>query len=235
MTAQEIARLVAAFTRDEAYIDDLSDSLFITKLRVYADTLSGLAHELGYDADDVQLGQAVTQALSDEADARAEGIADTYNREMETFVQRLGALGVDYQQAVESVASWSDERDAARSEMIGVDAAYSAHADATVAFFADNDIPVEFDFGRHRGDDPAVCPVCQALERTGPHPLERVLEIGTPHIQCRQSWHPRVDEALLPEFITVGLGDPAGIVGNDTLVHRAGGQQQAVSQIEETT
>lgn len=233
MTREEINRLVEAFRRDEAYIDDLSDGLYLTKLRTYADTLSGLAHDFGYDADDVQVGTRVAQALSDEADDHAESIAASYNEAMEIQVQRFGALGLTYEQAVEEVAQWSDQRDEARAEMIGVTEAYSAHADATVSFFADNGIDVTFDFGRHGTDQPAACPVCQALERTGPHPVERVLEIGTPHINCRQSWHPRTDDVVFPDTIEVGLRSTAGIVGTDSLVHRAGGHTQAVQQIEE--
>lgn len=233
MTRDEIDRLVESFRRDEAYIDDLSDSLYLTKLRVYQDTLSGLANDYGYDADDVQVSVQIAQALSDEADDHAESIAASYNKAMETQVKRFGALGMAYEQAVEEVAQWSNERDDARAEMIGVTEAYSAHADATVAFFIDNGVEVEFDFGRHAGDDAPACEVCQALERTSPHPLDRVLEIGSPHINCRQSWHPRVDEALLPEEVELGLGRTAGIVGTDSLVHRAGGHSQAVTQIEE--
>src|SRR5690349_11324513 len=73
-----------------------------------------------------------------------------------------------------------------------------------------NEIEVDgWDFGGH-GDDHPECPVCIALKESSPHTTDRVKEIGSPHIGCRQNWHPRVSDDRLPESITIGQGDPAG-------------------------
>lgn len=230
MTPEEVARLVTAFTRGDREINELSDYLYLHKVRVYEDTLSEIADGYGYDATDISVSDAILEALSAESDKRATQIVGTYNRQMQNFVASMRAF--PYEQAVGRLADWSDERDAKRAQLIAVTEAYSAHADATVSFFIDNGIDVEFDFGHHHGDAPAECPICQALEARNPHPLDRVLEIGTPHPQCRQKWHALIDGEALPDEVRLGLGDAAGIVGRDSLIHRAGGQEGAVREVE---
>lgn len=229
MTPEEVQRLIAAFTRDEDYINSLSDAMYLHKVRVYEDTLSGLLGQYGYDDQDVQVTTEIAQALSDEADHRAEGIAATYNKQMEAFAS--GLADMDYAQAVETVRTWSIARDENRSAMHAIDAVYSAAADATALFAAAVSDAPEFEFGGHVGDAPPECIVCQAIEATNPHPMDEVLRIGSPHPQCRQQWHPVLDPGALPDDIDLGLTAVAGIVGLDSLVQRAGGQQQAVEEL----
>lgn len=232
MLPEEVERLLAAFRRDDEDIDSLSDALYLHKARVYADTLGELADHYGFESEDVQLGEGVLQALSEESDTRAEQIVATYNRELDAFVR--SQQEVSYEEAVANVIAWSHERDERRSDLISVTESYTAHADATIAFFLDNGLDdAEFDFGRHAPDLPAECPICQSLEHRNPHPAHRVVEIGNPHPNCRQSWHPLIDPDQLPEEIIVGLGDVAGIVGGDSLIHRSGSQADAVQRVEE--
>jgi hypothetical protein len=231
MTPDERARLIEAFTRGDDYLDSLSDVLYLTKVRVYEDTLGELADSYGYESEDVQIGDEVARALSDEADQQAERITDSYNRALAAFVERV-ADEVTYEDAVAQLVTWSDNRDDSHAEVIGITEAFTAHADATVTFFRDNDVEVQFDFGEHGTDDAPQCPVCIALVARNPHPLERVLRVGNPHIQCRQTWHALVDEGALPDEVELGLRGVAGIVGTDPLVNRTGGTQGAVQEVE---
>lgn len=232
MTPEERERLFAAFERGDDYIDALADELYLTKVRVYGDTLAELADDLGFESEDISIGDDIARDLSDEADMRAEQIAETYNTRLRTRIDSALA-DLPYDEAVQQLASWSNDYDENRSQLIAITESYTAHADATVAFFVANDLEVEFDFGGHAGDAPPACPICQSLEARNPHPAERVIAIGTPHPNCRQSWHPHFDPDLLPDEIVVGLGSSAGIVGQDSLITRTGSLGDALTFIEQ--
>ena len=225
MNPAERRRLLEAFTRDDEDIDALSDVLYLNKVRVYEDTLAELADLYDYEVEDLTLSQEVLDALRDEADLRAEQMTGTYNGDLAGFIDAIPD-DITYEHSVEATELWATDRDEARSELVGITEAYSAHADATVAFFVNNGIEVEFDFGGH-GDDHPQCVVCEALVRSNPHPAERVVEVGTPHIQCRQKWHAVIEADDLPDELVLGQGAPAGILGNESLVQRAGGHTEA--------
>lgn len=230
MTAEERQRLTEAFQRDDEDDAALADTLYLWKLRAYEDTLAELADAYDFDVDDVSLSLSIQEALRAEAEVRAQQINATYNGDVTSFIADI-VDEASYEEAIDSISEWSEARDADRSTLIGITEVYTPHADATLSFFRDAGIEPDFDFGGH-GDDHAECPVCQALEAKNPHPFARVVEIGTPHIQCRQRWHARIEGDELPDEFTLGQGDTAGIVGNDSLVHRAGGQAAAVEQLE---
>jgi hypothetical protein len=230
VTPDERQRLTEAFQRDDEDDAALADTLYLWKLRAYSDTLAELADGYDFEVEDITLSESIREALRAEAELRAQQINATFNGEVTSFIADI-VDEASYEDAIESISAWSEARDADRSTLIGITEVYTAHADATLSFFRDAGIEADFDFGGH-GDDHAECVVCQALERGNPHPYERVVEIGTPHIQCRQRWHPLIDPDELPDELALGQGDPAGIVGNDSLVHRAGGQQAAVEQLE---
>lgn len=229
MTPDERRRLLDAFTRDDEDIDALADVLYLNKVRVYEDTLGELADQYDFDVDDLTLSDEVLTALRDEADLRAEQMTMTYNGDLAGFIDAIPD-DIAYEHAVEATELWATDRDEARAELVGITESYSAHADATVAFFVNNGIEVEFDFGGH-GDDHPACVVCEALVAANPHPAERVVEVGTPHIQCRQRWHANVTAEDLPDELVLGQGPPAGILGNESLVQRAGGHPAAAAEV----
>lgn len=231
MTPQEKARLLAAFTRGDAYVDALADSLYLVKLRVYADTLSALLDELGYENEGITLSPDIQEALDDEAFDHAERIAATYNRDLARFADSIA--GLDYAHAVERVVEWSRQRDENRAQLIGITEAYPPAADATVAFFLDNGVETTFNFGAHVDDAPAECPICMTLEARNPHSMDKMLRVGDPHPQCRQAWRPNVDPDELPDEVVAGLGTVAGIVGSESLITRAGSRDEAVRIAQE--
>lgn len=228
-TERQLAQLRAALAYDEADVRSLTEAFLDVKVAVYTDTLLVLAEEYGYDlADDLDLSDDVLRALRDEARRDAQSVVDTFNHDMDQLLQENAALRRD--DLITLYEQWAEARADSRADMVAVTEAYPAHADATMAFFQAAGIEPEFDFGGHGDDDPR-CEVCQALADTGPHPLARVLAVGIPHINCRQEWHERdVDPALLPDELRLGA-NIAGIVGQDPLVHRAGGHTEAASQI----
>jgi hypothetical protein len=57
-----------------------------------------------------------------------------------------------------------------------------------------------------------------------------VLEVGVPHLQCRQDWHPIVDPEQLPETLRLG-NRVGGILGADPLNITTGGTDEAVERV----
>lgn len=198
------------------------------KINVYLDTLHDLADEYGYVPIQIDLSDEVLRPLVDEARQHAQFIVDTFNGEMEAFLDRNKERPPG--QILQDFHAWAADRFDARGEQTAITEAYNAHADATVAFFAASGIPVEFDFGGH-GDDEPQCAVCQALASSGPHPLERVVAVGNPHIGCRQEWHPLVpDDAELPDEEALQLGQASGgLFGRQPLVIEHGNDHDAAA------
>lgn len=200
--------------------------LYDEKVKVYAATLEDLATSYGYELPNggLTLTEDVLTALRNEADDNAQSIVDTFNEELRTFLDR-NAERSDAE-VLADFEAWAVERHEARAEQQAITEAYTPHADATVAFFAENGLEPEFDFGGH-GDSDSQCPICVALEETGPHPLSRVLEIGVPHIGCRQDWHPTIDANELPDELKLG-GKTGGVLGAEPLRDKHGSQEAAV-------
>lgn len=205
--------------------DELADEFLDHKVFTYIETLGDLFREHGVevDDDDIEISDDILRALKREAVAHAAMVVDTYNADLDKFLQRNA--DTPRAQLLDDYDAWAADRADARAETIAVTEAYTAHADATIAFYEANG-GGEYDFGHHPEDDAAVCDVCKALEATNPHPVERVLAIGTPHINCRQKWRRRGDE--LPEELVVPDA-PAGIVGSDPLVNRHGNDHTAAA------
>lgn len=230
---RQLRQLRAALAHDEADERALVESFLEHKVLVYIDTLGDLADAYGYaiEDDEIVLSDDVIRALRDESRAHAKSVVATFNRELEQLLDRNAEK--DRDDLLDLYETWAEQRADSRTTAIALTEAYSAHADATAAFFQAAGLEAEpaFDFGGHPelGDSPPACAVCQALVDTNPHPLSRVLEVGTPHIQCAQEWHERdVDPDTMPDEIHLGAA-VAGIVGRDALVNRAGNDHEAAA------
>lgn len=225
-------RVRAALRWGQDEVDELAAELLDVKVFTYVETLSDLLLEAGVEHDrrtDIELSDAILRALTKESRIHARMIVDTFNDDLDKFLERNGDL--PRARLLDTYRAWADDRAQARAEVIAVTEAYSAAADAQLAFTQANapeGVEPEYDFGGH-GDDAAVCEVCKVLEATSPHPHARILEIGNPHPGCRQDWHPRAielgDEVRLPD-------KPAGLVGADHIVIREGGHDEAVRAIQ---
>lgn len=213
------AALRAALAWGDEEAAELADEFLDHKVFTYVETLVELAQQAGADIqdEDVHLSDSILRALRDEARTHAGFVVDTYNSDLDAFLERNDKL--PRERLLQTYEAWADDRADARAETVAITEAYSAAADATLAFYAANAGDVAWDFGGHPGDDEPACSVCEALVNTSPHPHERVLEVGNPHIGCRQSWHPRdaelPDELALPE-------EPAGVIGGEPWVNRHG-------------
>jgi hypothetical protein len=208
---------------------ELADLLYEQKVTVYVATLEDLAQSYGYELPDggVELSEDVLTALREEADDNAQSQVETFNNELRTFLER-NADRTD-EEVLTDYETWAQSHHDSRSEMRSITEAYTPHADATMAFFIENDLEPTFDFGGHGDDDPQ-CPICQALASSGPHPISRVLEIGIPHLGCRQEWHPNIEPDQLPDELFLG-GKTAGLLGGEPLRDRAGSQEAAVEML----
>lgn len=206
--------------------DELADEFLDHKVFTYVETLGDLFREHGADIadDDIVLSDEILLALKREAIAHAGFVVDTYNADLEKFLERNAEL--TRAQLLDTYEAWAADRSDARAETIAVTEAYSAHADATIAFYEAQAAGGEYDFGAHPDDDAPSCEVCTVLEATNPHPVARVLAVGSPHINCRQQWRRRGDE--LPEELVMPTV-PAGIVGSEPLVNRYGNDHVAAA------
>lgn len=208
---------------------ELAKLLYDGKVEVYKATLEDLATSYGYELTEggIELSEDVLNALRDEADENAQSIVETFNSELRTFLDHNKSR--DETEILTEFETWAANQHEARAEMRAVTEAYLPYADATLAFFAENGIEPDFDFGGHGDDDPQ-CVICQALEEGNPHPMARVLAIGIPHIGCRQDWHPNVDANTLPDELKLG-GRTGGVLGAEPLRDRAGSQEAAVQMV----
>lgn len=227
MAASKRLRASLRWGREERA--DFYDAFLETKVITFVETLGELARELGYDIEDdeIDVSDDVLKALRDEAREHADFVVDTYNRDLDDFLDRNRELSRD--DLLRDYESWAEARADAKAETIATTEAYSAAADATVGFFLDNGLlDAEFDFGGHGDDDP-VCEICEALRVTSPHPASRVLAVGNPHIGCRQDWHHRVDPGDLPDEVQLGR-NPAGIIGAQHYLGQHGDDRTAAAQ-----
>lgn len=212
-------------------LDELADSFLEHKLVAYIETLTDLFGEHGVDVTEQEIADELSDpillALRAEAREHAGFVVESFNTDLDAFLARNEGLGRD--ELLDSYDAWSTGRSDARAEQIAITEAYSAHADATVAFWEANAEGGDYDFGGHPelGDDAPACPVCRALVDSNPHPVDRVREVGTPHIGCRQAWHRREgelgEELRIPE-------EPGGIVGSQALVNRHGNDHAAAAE-----
>ncbi len=212
---------------------ELADEFLDHKVFTWVETILELLGRHGVDAspEEVEPSDEILKALADEARAHALSVVLTYNRDVHAFLDRQSDRTRD--EILADYEAWADDRADARSELIAVTEAYSAATDATMAFYQANDLEPLFDFGGHPelGDDDPACEVCAELVYTSPHPLARVLEVGSPHINCRQDWH-ATDETddVLGDEVRVPTA-PSGIVGRDALVTRTGSHSAAVEEL----
>ncbi len=212
--------------------EELAEDFLDHKVFVYVETLVELLTVHGVEATDadVDLSDEILLALKGEAEDHAASVVDTYNADLDGFLDRNADL--ERESLLSTYDAWSSDRAEARAEVVAITEAYTASADATAAFYAANaQEDPEFDFGGHPelGDDDPACPTCAWLVEESPHPLARMLEVGSPHIGCRQEWHAL--EPALPDELAVPTR-PAGIVGKDALVTRAGSQEDAVAELD---
>jgi hypothetical protein len=233
MRGRAAQQVIRALKHTPSTAADIADELYLHKLDVYIGTLEELANAHGYDlTDDIVLSDEIDNALHDEAQLAASRIVSTFNTDLARFVAGLPDE-TTADEALQAVDAWQTARAPAKAQVIAIDGAYDAHADATLHFYtAAGETPL-FDFGGH-GDPEPECALCEAIKARNPHPLERVLEIGSPHQQCAQEWHARdVNSAALPDTIALGAGDVSGLVGQDPLMQRVGSRAKAIEFVKQ--
>jgi hypothetical protein len=229
-TRRQVAALLSRLRLGDEDFNELADQLFTYAVAVYRDTLEDLAEQHGFELPDepLTLSPAIHDALGADAERRAESIIEQYNDELANRLDTLADKTVP--EIVADIDEWAAERGDRQADRIALDATYTPHADATLAFYRDTGLEPLFDFGGH-GDEPPKCDLCRRLLETSPHTLATVVDIGTPHHGCRQSWHANVDDDELPDEIDLGQADPAGVIGRDTWLQRHGSLLEAAAAL----
>lgn len=229
-SAREARRIARRLSYSDEDTEKLARSLLRTKLRVYRRTLSDRIEAHNVSAT-IRVRAPVKEALAAEALAHARQIARSHNDFLTRASLRLRE-GMEAERLERELRILGRQRRERRAELIAVTEAYGPHADAVAAFYRDAGQDVSFTFGGHPelGDAPPACPICAAIVAGNPWTLEEVISIGTPHLNCRQSWHPDLGGPL-PDGFEVG-GEPAGIIGGEPLIARAGGRDEAASSVE---
>lgn len=216
--------LLAALSFGDRETDELAVAIAQRKINAYLKTLTALASSYGQDAP--TLTARMTDELELAARREAELIVAAYNDALATAID--DALGVSSSEAdfLARIEEWSHARAERQAPVVGVTSTYDAHADATIQFFVAAGADPGFDFGGH-GDAEPACKICRALASGNPWTAQQVVAIGTPHIGCRQSWHPRKLVSLPADYVA-GVGGPAGIVSSTPLNIRLGSLAAAV-------
>jgi hypothetical protein len=212
----------------------LARRLYRVKAAEYRATLLALGKRYGVEQSRVVLSAEIRDALQSEATRGAEQAIATYNRLVSDFVKRKRNLPTA--QLVVQLTDYMRERAEVRPRVITDAAKITPRLDAQVAFFRENGVDPEFDF---EGKAPN-CQTCRALMATSPHPIEIVLEVGNPHLGCVHRWVPRAvgraelrEGGVRPGKISLGRGEPAGIVGSRPFTNREGGHVAAADRIFE--
>lgn len=182
-------------------IDEFARKLYLSAVSIYRQTILELANERGADRTRIHLSIEVRNALMDEARWTAEAMLRSHNRDLRSWIARNRPGKPDALFLTEGM-EWARRRRQTHARIAAQTLAYTAHADATLGFWKDVGEEPLFDFGGH-GDAPPKCAICRALVQTNPHPIARVVEIGIPHPQCRQTWHTETE-------ITVASRQPLG-------------------------
>jgi hypothetical protein len=230
----QLERLLRSYQWGTGEENELADDLYEFKVAAYIDTLLDLALLHGYDVDvdengDIDLPQHVLDALQREAEGVARKMVHTHNREVAAFIERNKDRGLfDLQDMIED---WEEDRARTKAQVVSVTEVYRPHADATIAFYMLAGVEPDFDFGGH-GDAEPVCALCKALVENSPHPMARVVEVGSPHPGCRQTWHARIDPDDLPDDLDFGDLEIGGMVGGASLVDRVGSIEAAAEIVE---
>lgn len=224
--------LVDAAKLRDADILRLADRLATIKTDAYKRTLVGLLRHHGEDRKRVTLSQPIRQAITEESELHARFAVQTLNRMIERWAKRNSFL--PREQFAQGLNAFIRERGATRGRVVGEMAPLTARLDAEVAFYRENGVEPEFEFA----GPPAVCDLCKVLKATGPHSIDKVMEVGYPHLNCTHHWvaTTRATEALRaggikPGQITAGLGPPSGILGSRAMVDRLGGSDAALSSL----
>ena len=227
--------VVAALALDVGDEERLAASFYRAKAATYRATLLELSERAGHDRSKVALSLEIRAALSREAHDHARRVTQTMNGFLVKQAVKLEPLNLSDRQLARYLGEHMRARSRARAEMIARIETSTARLDAQVSFFRENGLEPAFEF---RGP-PAKCPTCKALKAGGPWPLEKVLSVGYPHLNCTHNWHARMPAqstlergGLRPKQISAGRGGVAGIVGEHPLIQRTGGQEQATAWIE---
>ncbi len=215
-------------------VERLARTLYRAMAQIYRETLLRLGRHYGQAQRVVVLSAEIRQALAAQAADIARAAIATFNRLSRGYLDRNRDRPPA--EVVAGVEAYMRERAGRRAKLIAGSAVNPARLDAIVGFYLENGVVPQFDF-RGRGEPPS-CLTCVELVRTSPHPVELVRAVGYPHPNCTHSWHVKgITRAqlqaggLTPGKVTLGRGDPAGLLGVKPLLLRVRDQEQAVAEI----
>lgn len=219
-------------------VERMARALYRAKARTYRETLLFLLHTYGsLDRKRVTLGLDMREALMQQATDHAKLIARGHNEWMERQISKLRAKGFSNDLIAKALPRYMRERVRGRAEAIARHESTLAHLDAQVQFFRENGVEPMFDIIGPRANS---CPLCTALFRGNPWPIEAVLKIGYPHMHCRHSWRARgvtrrdlLPGGARPKQISAGRTLPVGIGDEQPYGHRFPSNEAAVAGLKQ--
>lgn len=216
----------------------LTRNLYRRKANEYRQTLLALGKKHGLQRSRVLLSPEIRAALEQEAADHARSVIDTYNGLVEEFIRRRQDAGASTEQIIRELPAYMRERKQGRLATIDNTATVTSRLDAQVGFYRENGVDPHFRFvGKVTS---STCALCKALLAAESFPIETVLAIGIPHIGCTHRWRARETSAeelrrggVKEGEITLGRGQPQGIVGARALDMRTGSINAAADFVRE--
>ena len=232
-----LAEVRRALWIDQSRTDRLARALYRVKATAYRDALRELAHRYGQtDRQRVLLSPQIREALLREAQEHAQIVVGGHNGDVRQFTDRLSMQGVPSEELEREARQRLRRRLRVRGPLVANMEASLARLDAQVQFFRENGVEPMFRLHGHRAGS---CPLCIELIDRGPWPIEKVLRIGIPHMNCRHDW--RAVEVKKEDLmggaregtISAARTGVAGIVGGDRpLGHQFPSVEAAMAAIE---
>lgn len=218
--AAQIGRTLDDLAVDEPGIAQMARLFYRIKAAAYREQLLELAHRYGLDhRKRVNLSAEIRDALERESRAHAELVARSLNKAVHDRAAKLIDQGFGQDTIDVALRGYLRQRIRNRSHLITEAEQATAKLDAQVQFYRENGVEPLFDLkgGVHKN----TCELCKGLISGGPWPIEKVILIGHPHMNCRHNWVARgvrredlIAAGARPHISTARTG-VAGIVGGD--------------------
>lgn len=186
LLSPEKQALYDALVYAEEDISELEQLLYEQKHAAYTASTAYLVSEFGIDKE---VSEADTMQIRMQAQEEAEGIADTYARDLLQFLYKLEQEEIDDGNLESSAYFWNQRRSEYKNTMIALHNIVEWTAKAVLAYFVVNAALKAY--AELLPKVPVICEECQKYVSMGKVPVSSVLEaLGNwpPHLNCIHSW-----------------------------------------------
>ena len=182
------AEQIAADEGAAADADSLAGVIYHAWVSTYEATLAAEATSAGAPAGIVRLADPeVLGRIQTQAEATAQGIFQTFARDVVRFVDRLPA-DTSPAEVPRLIAAWNLRRDVYKVTQIAITETAKAAGAAQKDFIARSGASGTANFGYS-----LQCPICQGTAAGNPYDLDDPTVGTIPHPQCLDSWRIHYD------------------------------------------